>query len=79
MDKSLSWFFRLWVALVVLLNLTGILGAALSSVSLGAFVQWMQETYSPFNIWTHGLNIALLLPAFGALIWRNKRREKESN
>ena len=76
MDKTLTWFFYIWGGLVVLLNLIGIAGSALTSPTFSDFVSWLQDTYSPFNLWNWGLNIVLLLPAFGAYAWREKRRKR---
>lgn len=75
MDTFLTWFWRIGVGLVVLANVAGITGMALTSDSIWSFIGSLQETYSPFNIWNWGLNIVLLLPVFGAYCWREKRRK----
>ena len=69
MKKLLIWFVWIWSGLVILLNLAGIAGFWIAATSFNEFWADISSTYSPFNIWTHGLNLALLLPAFGAWRW----------
>jgi hypothetical protein len=76
MDRFLTWFIFVWIGLVVIANLMGIAGTALTTNSFWDFLEWLQETYSPFNIWNWGLNILFLLPAIGAYAWRKRRRKK---
>ena len=78
MDTFLTWFWRLWVGLVILANIAGIVGTALTSDSFWTFLDWLQQTYSPFNIWNWGLNIVLLMPAFGAYWWKEKRKKSSA-
>lgn len=76
MDKTLTWFIRIWGSAVVLLNIVGVAGIIITSPSFTA--AWLEITgvYSLFNIWTHGLNVALLSPAAFAYWWRDRRRKK---
>lgn len=76
MDKALKWFANIWIGMVVLLNVAGIIGHGLTAQSIGDVVNWVQQTYSPFNIWTHGLNLLLLSPAILIYFWREKRNAK---
>ena len=66
MRLALKWFVRIWVGLVVALNLLGIAGMLLTAPSLWEGVTTVQEFYSPFHRWNWGLNMVLLLPAIGA-------------
>jgi len=73
MNGLLKWFTNIWVGLVAALNLFGVVGVILGAE--GFFDAWgrVADIYSPFNVWTHGLNILLVMPAFGAWWWREKR------
>ena len=42
MDRFLTWFFYIWVGLVLLVNLAGIAGTALTSPSFWDFIEWLQ-------------------------------------
>ena len=64
------------MGLVMLLNIAGIVGYAITTESIWDFVSWVQETYSPFNLWTHGLNVILVSPAILTYFWRKKRNTK---
>ena len=74
MNKFLLMFCYIWAGIVVILNLLGIAGMALTTNTLEEFIKWLQETYSPFNLWNWGLNLLLLSPALGAYIWKEKRK-----
>jgi len=63
---------------VLLLNIVGSAGIILTAETFWAGVEHIQDVYSPFNIWTHGLNMALLSPAIGAYLWRARLNQKES-
>lgn len=75
MDRGLSWFVRIWIGLVLLLNVAGVAGIFFTAETFWAGVGQVQDVYSPFNLWTHGLNIALISPAIGAYFWRECRRK----
>ena len=75
MDAGLKWFTRIWVGLVILFNIAGIVGYAVTAQSIGDLVDWVQQTYSPFNIWNHALNLFLLSPAMISYFWRKRRNE----
>jgi hypothetical protein len=76
MDKVLTMFIYTWAGLVLLANVIGIAGMMVGAPSFWAGIARFQEVYSPFNVWTHGLNLVLLSPAIGAYVWRGKRRER---
>lgn len=63
MVKFWVWFIKIWVFLVIVLNLSGVIGFAIAAQSLGEFWTILAETYQPLNFWTHGLNLLLLMPA----------------
>ena len=72
MKVFLKWFWKLWTGLVLILNILGLIGASLNGDSVLDIVNYLQETYSPFNVWTHTLNLILLAPAFVAYRWENR-------
>ena len=75
MEKILGGFIWVWVSIICLFNLMGIAGAFLKSDFWNAVVE-VQEWYSPFNIWTHGLNLILLSPAIATYMWLQRRRTR---
>jgi len=72
----LKWFWKLWIGLVLILNILGLIGASLNGDSVLDIVNYLQETYSPFNVWTHTLNLILLAPAFVAYRWENRLQHR---
>lgn len=63
--KAVSkWLAVVLVVGVVVLNSLGLIGAAMSAGSVSDIIEYLSQTYSPFNIWTHGLNILLLMPSY---------------
>ena len=76
MDAGLKWFTRIWFGLVILLNIAGIVGYAIAAQSIWDLVNWVQQTYSPFNIYTHALNLVLISPAIVTYFWRKRRFKK---
>ena len=75
MNRLLTVFIWIWVTGVLLLNFISMAGFFLT-MSFWEAVAKIQDTYSPFNVWTHGLNVVLLLPAIAAYFWRDRRRNK---
>jgi len=73
MDTGLKWFTRVWIGLVISINIAGITAYAITAQSIWDLVDWIQQTYSPFNIWNHALNLLLVSPAVLTYIWRKKR------
>ena len=75
MDRGLTWFLWIWAGLVLLLNLASSAAIVLFAETFWAGIAQVQNVYSPFNLWTHGLNLALLSPAVGAYLWRERCRK----
>lgn len=59
-----KWLALVLVVGVVLLNILGLIGASMSASSISDVIEYLSRTYSPFNIWTHGLNMLLLTPSY---------------
>jgi membrane protein implicated in regulation of membrane protease activity len=74
MDKALTWFIGLWIGLVVLLNVLALIGFFIAAPSASAAIAKIAEIYSPLNGWNWLAEVVSLLPAAGALTWRNRRR-----
>ena len=72
MAAFLKLFIKVWIGLIALLNVLGLVGIMISTASFYETWVYVTETYSPFNVWTHGLNLVLLSPAYGAYVWLNK-------
>lgn len=75
MDKALTWFIRIWVGLIVLLNVAAIIGFFATAPSFWAGIARVQETYSPFNVVNWIVEVISLSPALAAMWWRDKRRK----
>lgn len=76
MNRALTIFAYAWGGLVIATNLAAIAGMLMTADTLWSGWSRVADTYSPFNIVNWLLNVLLLLPAIGALYWRNKRREE---
>ena len=72
----MKWFIRIWAGLVILLNLLGITGVFIGAPNVGSALVQIREWYSPFNLWTWALNLALLSPALVAT--RQQRRVRDA-
>ncbi|WP_425417017.1 hypothetical protein [Oricola indica] len=73
MDKVLTWFIRLWVALALGINAIAIAGMFMANGFWGGLAQ-MREIFSPFNIINYIAEILLLSPALGAYWWLERRK-----
>jgi cytochrome c oxidase subunit IV len=76
MDRVLTIFINVWVALFVLANLAGIVGQFYLHGFSGG-LSYVQEIYNPFNIANLIVSIVSLSPALGAYLWRENRRKKQ--
>ena len=75
MDRTLTSFIWVWIALILVVNLFGIAGVFMSEDSDGQALQELQEIYSPFNLVNWLLELAILSPALIAYVWRERRRK----
>lgn len=75
MDRGLTIFIWIWVALNLIAHLLGIAGTFLQH-GFGQTITYIQETYSPFNLANHFVTLVFLSPAFIAYYWREKRRAR---
>jgi hypothetical protein len=78
MDRSLTWFIRVWIAFAITVNLAAVAGIVLvvTGEDFWSAWQWIAETYSPFNLITYVMELVLLLPAIGAYVLRERRRAR---
>lgn len=76
MDFTLTWFIRVWLALVILTNAVAVVGFFWAAPSLWAGWQKIAEIYGPFNWINYLAEAAFLSPAIGALYWRDARRKR---
>jgi hypothetical protein len=76
MDKVLTWFIRIWIGLVITVNLIAILGLFISADTFLGGWQRVQEIYSPFNVANFAMELILLAPAFAVYAWREQRRKR---
>jgi hypothetical protein len=75
MDRTLTTFIWVWIALILAVNLFGIVGLFMSEDGDGQALQEVQEIYSPFNVINWLLELVILSPALVAYVWRERRRK----
>lgn len=75
MDRTLTWFIRIWIALAVLINVAAIFGLLLTAPTLGEGWSQVRDIYSPFNVVNYIAEVALFSPALIAMRWRDRRRK----
>ncbi len=78
MDRVLTIFMQVWVALIVLAHIMGIVGQFYLH-GFEAGLAYIQDTYSPYNVLNYIVTVITLLPAIGAYQWRQKRRAKQAS
>ncbi|NEK54590.1 hypothetical protein GUK36_35100 [Rhizobium leguminosarum] len=74
MNKALQWFIRLWIAVVILVNVAAIAGMLLHD-GFWSGLSRVQGTYSPFNIFNWIMEVLLLSPAMLAAWWLDRRKQ----
>lgn len=74
MDRGLTMFIWVWCGLVLASHLVGI-GGKLYFDGVSVAIDYIQEMYSPFNFINMAVTVVTLLPAVGAYLWRDKRRQ----
>ena len=75
MYKILTIASYLWIGFIALLNFIGVFFMFYNHGFSSGF-QYIQETYSPYNIANFAVIVISLLPAFGIIWLRNKLRVK---
>ena len=76
MKRFLRIFVRVWLGLVIGANALGITGAFVGASSLSEAISTVRAWYSPFNLWTWGLNLVLASPAIGAYLIAERFQSK---
>ena len=72
-DHALMWFAKIWITVIVALNVAGMIGLVLSATTLWTGMAKLSEIWSPFNIWTWIAEAVALSPALGAMAWQDRR------
>jgi hypothetical protein len=72
-DQALMWFAKIWITVVVTLNVIFIVGLVLSATTLWTGIVKLSEIYSLWNIWSWIAEAVALSPALGALAWQARR------
>lgn len=78
MDKILTWFMYLWIALALAINAIAVTGFFWAAHSFWAGWQQVAEVYGPYNVKNYIAELILILPAFGAFLWRERLRKKRA-
>ncbi|SBV99189.1 conserved hypothetical protein [uncultured Alphaproteobacteria bacterium] len=76
MDRTLTIFIYLWASLIALANLVGI-ATEFYLYGFSGGIDYIQETYSPYNLINFVVEIISLSPALIAYLWREKRRARK--
>jgi hypothetical protein len=76
MDRMLKWFIRGWMALAVGINIVAIIGFFVDAKSFWAGWQRVADTYGPFNLWNWLMELLLVSPALGAMVWLGRRQKR---
>lgn len=76
MDTALTWFTRIWVGVIFILNVMAIIGFFVTADSFWHGWQRVAEIYSPFNVWNFIAEVVSLSPAIAAYMWLEKRRKR---
>ena len=79
MDKALTWFMGGWLGVAVIVNILAILGLMLGAQTFWAGLGRVQDMFSPFDIRNYLFELILISPAYGAYVWRDKRRNRVQN
>jgi hypothetical protein len=71
-DKGLTWFAKIWMMLIVVLNFIGVIGLLIGAPTLWTGIVSLSEIYL-FNMWSWIGELVALSPALGALAWSDRR------
>lgn len=74
--KFLTAFIKVWVFLVLIINIIAIIGFFIEASSFWEGWQKIVDTYSPFNIINYIMELMLLSPAIGAYLWHEKLKTR---
>ena len=75
-DDALTWFAKVWIALIVVLNFICIIGLVASASNFRTGIAKLSEIYSPLNVWNWVAEAVALSPALGAIAWRDRRLKR---
>jgi hypothetical protein len=82
MDRVLTWFINGWVGLAIVLLILKVVEASLHAstlwggIAIGITTLWVWDMFNPFNLRHFIAELIFISPAFGAYLWREKRRNK---
>jgi hypothetical protein len=74
-DRTLSWFVRVWVAIAIAVNVVAVAGLLTGAHGSWAGWQRVADVYSPFNPINWLMEVVLLSPALGSYVWLQRRRK----
>lgn len=75
MNRALLWFVRVWVGIVIAVNVISVVGIFGGAHGFRDGWQQIAEIYSPFNLKNYLLELVLVSPAIGAYAWLERRRK----
>src|SRR5579863_1175384 len=79
LDRILSWFMYLWLALALAINAIAIIGFFWAAHGFWAGWQQVAEVYGPYNVKNYVMELILISPALGAFLWLEQRRKKRAS
>jgi len=77
LNKALTWFIKIWVAGVVLINAIAIVRLFVAANSFWGGLGRVKAIYNPFDVINYLIELVLLSPAIGAYIWLARRHQKD--
>ena len=75
-DKLLLWFAEVWIGTIILINAVMVVSFIVAASTISDGTAEVAKIYSPFNPFNWMLLIVSLLPAIGALLWRQRRQKR---
>ena len=78
MDKPLLWFVRIWVGLIVSLNVVAIVGFFAVAPTFSQGWTDVRDTYTPLNVASWAVELIILSPAIGAYYWLQHRQKRNA-
>ena len=72
-DKALMWFAKVWICIVIVLNVIAVTGLLATAPSLWIGVVRLSEAYNPSNVRNLAAQLVALSPALVAMAWLHRR------
>lgn len=78
MDRTLTWFARVWIGVVVIVTLVSWTGTMIGAPTVWSGLLEIRDEIEPLNYQFYLMMGLFLTPALLAIGWRDSRRAKRS-